>query len=109
MPVNGSSLTAFIGRIDEETRSNRLKPGTKVWANFGEQTGQWPGLVWAIGHCRKDDLADIILTYKSGRHLVKFYGEHSLSWVSERQITMVSSDESYLIKKLEMWGKRHKQ
>lgn len=108
MPVNGQKLIDFIQRVDDECVKARIPPGSRVWINLGAN-GQWPALVWAIRYCRKDDLADILLTYKKGRVLVKFYGEHSLMWARDQQIRLYEEEDTALKERLEILGKKQKQ
>lgn len=110
MPVNGYELEEFILKINQACHSLETKPGTKVWVNLGSANGKWPAIVWALQFCRKDDLPDVILTYKAGRYLVNFYGEHSLMWIKEKQMSLaIKGDESDLYDTLVIWGKKHKK
>jgi hypothetical protein len=110
MPVNGLKLEQYIERIDRECHGKPFKPGTRVWCNLGTLHGQWPAIIWAIRYCRKDELADALLTYRSGRYLVTFYGEHSLMWVRSEQVCLATNKIDRDLKDvLESWGRKHKQ
>lgn len=110
MPVSGTKLQEFICRINQECHSLEMKPGTRVWVNLGTSNGRWPAIVWALQYCRKDDLSDVLLTYKPGRYLVNFYGEHSLMWIKEKQMLLaVEQIDSDSNDALEAWGKKHKK
>lgn len=108
MPVTGEELIDFIKKMDSETPPVAYPIGTKVWVNLRAR-GHWPGLIWAIRHCRKDDLADIMLVKKPDRVLVKFYGEHSHQWVQSKQIIPSQGDDSDLVKNLEAWGRKNRK
>lgn len=110
MPVHGYELEVFINGINHECHELPMKPGTRVWINLGISNGKWPAIIWAPQYCRKEDLPDVLLTYKTGNYLVTFYGEHSLMWVKERQTSLSTKEiEASLIHALEIWGKKHKK
>jgi len=110
MPTSGPALEEFVQKLDVECHGFSIKPGTRVWVNLGSANGNWPALVWSLMHCRKDDLADVILTHKPGHSLVAFYGEHSLMWVKPCKLrAAVESEDVGQIEALEHWAKKNRQ
>lgn len=49
----------------------------------------------------------MVTTCCSGKILVRFYGEHSSSWVAPKQLVLwEASDEAEKVEALKAWGKK---
>lgn len=122
IPVHGPVLQAYLKALKENSISERFPPGTQVWAKTSGHT-KWPGVAWSISLCRQRDIGDLVLSYKPGTMLVRFYGQHSTMFLPEEKLQRshlgttgtlenlslqaTSNEEDLIVKQLRAWGRQH--
>jgi hypothetical protein len=133
IPVHGPALQTYLQTLKEASVSSKFLPGTQVWAKTSGNT-KWPGVAWSISLCRQRDIGDLVLSYKPGTRLVRFYGQHSTQFLPEEKLqyrhiqnstttenntsagagpssslhgNANNNDEDFLFKQLRAWGRQH--
>jgi hypothetical protein len=116
IPVHGPPLQAYLKTLKENSFSLKFPPGTQIWAKTSSNT-KWPGLAWSLTLCRQRDIGDLVLSYKPGTMLVRFYGQHSTMFLPEEKIQhrhipsgelfTIHTNEEDLFKQLRAWGRQH--
>jgi hypothetical protein len=63
--------------------------------------------MWSLDLCLRATWPDIVLTFTPGRLLVRFYGEHSSSWIAPKHLVKWDEgNEQEKIAALKTWGKK---
>eukprot|EP00775_Hariotina_reticulata_P007949 gene7949-8147_t len=63
--------------------------------------------MWSIDLCLRATWPDIVLTFAPGKLLVRFYGEHSSSWISPKHLVKWDDgNEQEKVEAMKSWGKK---
>lgn len=103
VPLVGAQLKEYL----EVTLAHIPSPfpvGTRLWIACAGRI-RWPAVAWSSSLCPKKDLGDLVLTYRPSKILVRYYGQHSSSWVPSNACQVPDGNESYLFEEFQAWGK----
>lgn len=110
IPLHGPGLSDYMGQLSQ-VESVLHPPGTQLWVRIiGGGRVQHPGVAWRFDLCKRLDMGDLILSYRPGLVLVRFYGEHSSMWVRPEDCELSPDEQGELVRQLKAWGRQeHKQ
>ena len=64
-PLHGPQLLERLRLLEEAPASEAFPPGTRLWVRVAG-SGQWPGVAWAFGLCKRRDKGQLLTSCRPG-------------------------------------------